>query len=62
MGVVAAMMLAGIMDGAACLVFVQEVWGAPRRPGQVVVLDHLKAHQGAGVQQAIAAVGARILA
>jgi transposase len=61
MGVVAAMMLEGFMDGAAFLVFVQEVLAAHLRPGQVVVLDNLKAHKVAGVQQAIAAVGARIL-
>jgi opine dehydrogenase len=39
MGVVAAMMLEGFMDGAAFLVFVQEGLGAQLRPGQVVVLQ-----------------------
>ena len=61
LGVVAAMMLEGFMDGAACLVFVPEVLAAQLRPGQVVVLDNLKAPKVAGVQQAIAAVGARVL-
>jgi len=61
LGVVAAMMLEGFMDGAACLVFVPEVLAAQLRPGQVVVLDNLKAQKVAGVQQAIAAVGAGVL-
>ena len=60
-GVVAAMMVAGLVDGAALLAFVQEVLGPPRHPGQVVRLDHLKAHQVAGVREAIAAVGGRRL-
>jgi hypothetical protein len=61
MGVVAAMRLEGCMEGAAFLVCGQEGLAAQRRPGQVVGLDHLKAHQVAGVQHAIAAVGARVL-
>jgi transposase len=60
-GVVAAMMVAGLVDGAALLAFVQEVLVPQRRPGQVVVRDHRKAHQAAGVREAIAAVGARLL-
>jgi transposase len=60
-GVVAAVMVAGGMDGAAFLVFVQEVLAPQLRPGQVVVLDHLQAHKMAGGREAIAAMGARLL-
>jgi transposase len=57
-GVVAAMMGEGFVDGAAFLAFVQEVLVPQLRPGQVVGLDQLKAHQVAGVREAIEAVGA----
>jgi transposase len=60
-GVVAAMMVEGFIDGAAFLAFVQEVLVPQLRPGQVVVLDNLKAHKVAGVREAIEAVGARLL-
>jgi hypothetical protein len=60
-GVVAAMRVAGWVDGAALLAFVQAVLVPQRRPGQVVGRDHRKAHQAAGVRAASAAVGARLL-
>jgi transposase len=55
------MTVAGFVDGAAFLAFVQEVLVSQLRPGQVVVLDNLKAHKVAGVREAIEAVGARLL-
>ena len=60
-GVVAAMLVAGLVAGAAFLAVVQEVLGPQRRPGQVVVRDNRKAHKVTGVREAIAAVGARLL-
>jgi transposase len=60
-GGVAAMRLQGFRGGAAFLVLVPEGWAARRRPGQVVVRDNLKAHQGAGVPPALTAVGADVL-
>jgi transposase len=60
-GVVAAMMGEGCVDGAAFLAFGQEGLGPQLRPGHVVVLDHLKAHKVAGVGEAIEAVGAQLL-
>jgi transposase len=59
-GVGAAMMVEGFVDGAVFLAFVQEVLVPQLRPGQVV-LDHLKAHKMAGGREAIAARGARLL-
>jgi transposase len=55
------MTVEGLVAGAALLACVQEVLVSQRRPGQVVVRDHLTAHQVAGVREAIAAVGARRL-
>jgi transposase len=60
-GVVAAMMVEGFVDGAAFLAFVQEVLVPQLRPGHVVVLDNLTAHKVAGVREAIEAVGARLI-
>jgi transposase len=60
-GGVAVMMVEGLVDGAAFLAFGQEALVPPRHRGQVVVLDHLKAHTVAGVREAIAVVGARLL-
>ena len=60
-GVFAAMMVEGFVDGAAFLAFVQEVLVPQLRPGHVVVLDNLKAHKVAGVREAIEAVGAQLL-
>ena len=60
-GVVAAMMVEGFLDGAAFLAFVPQVLGPQLWPEQVVVLDHLQAHKVAGVREAREAVGARLL-
>jgi transposase len=60
-GVVAAMLVEGCVDGAAFLAFVQAVLVPQLQPGQVVVLDHLKAHKAAGVREAMEAMGARLL-
>lgn len=60
-GVVAAMMVEGFVDGAVFLAFVQEGLGPQLRPRQAVVLDNLKAHKVAGVREAIEAVGAQLI-
>jgi transposase len=57
----AAMMVEGFVDGAAFRAFVQEVLVPQLQPGPVVVRDHLKAPQVAGVREAIQAVGARLV-
>jgi transposase len=61
LGVVAAMRVEGFTDGAVFVAFGHEVLGPQLRPGQGVVRDTLKAHQVAGVREAIDAVGARLL-
>jgi transposase len=60
-GVVAAMLVDGCVDGAAFLAFVQEVLVPQLHPGPVVVRDTLTAHQVAGVREARQAAGARLV-
>jgi len=60
-GMGAAMTLSGALDRAACEVYVREGLGPTLRPGQVVVWDNLRAHQGDGVRAAIEARGCRLL-
>ena len=57
----AAMTVEGLVDGAAFVAVVQAGLVSQRRPGQGVGCDHLKAHQGAGVREAMAAGAARRL-
>jgi hypothetical protein len=60
-GLVAAMTVAGFTDGAVFLAFLREVLVPPLRPGQVLIMDHLKAHKVAGVADACAAAGVQLL-
>ena len=48
-------------DSEVFLAYLNEVLCMALRPGQVVVMDNLAAHKIAGVAEAIAAVGARVL-
>jgi hypothetical protein len=40
---------------------VKRVWGPTRRPGDLVVMEGLRAHKAVGVQQALARRGVRLL-
>jgi transposase len=60
-GLVAAMTVAGFTDGAVFLAFLQEVLVPQLRPGPVLIMDNLKAHKVAGVVDACAAAGVRLL-
>jgi transposase len=60
-GVVAPMVLEGPMTGEAFCAYVEQVLGPSLAPGDVVVMDNLKAHKAAGVEKAIRAVGASLL-
>jgi len=60
-GVVAAMTVEGFTDGDVFLAFLHEVLVPRLRPGQVVIMDNLKAHKAVGVAEAITAPGARLL-
>jgi len=60
-GAGAAMTLSGALDRAACEVYVREVLAPTLRPGQVVLWDNLRAHQGEGVRALIEARHCRLL-
>ncbi len=60
-GLVAAMTVEGFTDGEVLLAFLREVLVPQRRPGQLLIMDNLKAHKVAGVAEACAAAGVRLL-
>ena len=60
-GMVAPMVLDGPIDGATFRAYVERVLVPELRPGDVVILDNLGSHKGAGVRAAIEAAGARLL-
>jgi len=60
-GVIAPLVLAGPMTGAAFRAYVEQFLTPALRPGDVVVLDNLAAHKVDGVRQALMAVGASLL-
>jgi transposase len=60
-GLVAAMTIDGFTDGEVFLAFLREVWVPQLRPGQILIMDNLKAHKVAGVATACAAAGVRLL-
>jgi hypothetical protein len=59
-GIRAAMTGAGRTDAPGCLPSGQTIVVPAWRPGQVVCMDHLSAHQVDGVQEAMESVGARL--
>jgi transposase len=60
-GLVAAMTVEGCTDGEVLLALLQEVLVPQLQPGQSLILDNRKAHKVAGVADACAAVGVRLL-
>jgi transposase len=60
-GLVAAMTVEGFTDGEAFLAFLREVLVPQLRPGQILILDNLKAHKVAGVAEACATAGVQLL-
>lgn len=60
-GIVAPLVLDGPMTGEIFRAYVEQFLAPALSPGDVVVLDNLPAHRAAGVQEAVAAVGASIL-
>jgi transposase len=57
----AVMTIEGATDGDVFRAYVHEVLGPTLREGDIVVVDNLSAHKAAGVQEAVAATGARLL-
>jgi len=59
-GVAASLLLSGALDAAAFQTYVQQVLVPVLRPGDIVVLDNLKAHKRKAVARAIRKVGAGV--
>lgn len=60
-GMVAPMVLDGPINGRAFQAYVDQVLVPELQPGDIVVMDNLGSHKGAGVRAAIEAAGARLL-
>lgn len=60
-GMTAPMVLDGPINGAAFQAYVDQVLIPELRPGDVVVMDNLGSHKGAGVRPAIEAAGANLV-
>lgn len=60
-GMVAPMVLDGPINGEFFQAYVDQVLLPELRPGDIVVMDNLGSHKGAGVKEAIETVGASLL-
>jgi transposase len=60
-GLHAVMTVDGATDTEVFRTYVRQVLGPTLTPGDIVVLDNVRAHKAVGVQQAIARRGARLL-
>lgn len=60
-GMVAPMVLDGPINGVAFQAYVDQVLVPDLEPGDIVVMDNLGSHKGAGVRIAIEAAGASLL-
>ena len=60
-GMTAPFVLNGPINGAAFRAYVDQVLVPSLRPGDVIVIDNLGSHKGAGVRPAIKAAGASLL-
>lgn len=60
-GMVAPMVLDGPINGRTFKAYVDQVLVPELKPGDVVVMDNLGSHKGAGVREAIEAAGASLL-
>jgi transposase len=60
-GMVAPMVLDGPINGVAFQAYVDQVLVPELHPGDIVVMDNLGSHKGAGVRAAIEAAGAKLV-
>lgn len=60
-GLVAPWALEGALNGDWFVAYVEQVLAPALRPGQVVVMDNLPCHKVAGVEEALAGAGCRVL-
>jgi transposase len=60
-GVEAVMTLDGATDAEVFRAYIEQVLGPTLRPGDVVIMDNLRAHKVAGIREAVEQAGARLL-
>jgi transposase len=60
-GLGAAMTLDGALDAPAFEAYVRELLAPTRRPGQTVIMDNLRSHQGDTARRLIEARGCRLI-
>ena len=60
-GMVAPMVLDGPINGVSFQAYIDQVLVPELRPGDIVIMDNLGSHKGAGVRAAIEAAGASLL-
>ena len=60
-GLTAPCVFDGAINGARFLAYIEQALAPTLRAGDIVVMDNLRAHKVAGVREAIAATGARLL-
>ena len=60
-GMVAPMVLDGPINGVSFQAYIDQVLVPELRPGDIVIMDNLGSHKGAGVRAAIEATGASLL-
>jgi transposase len=60
-GIGATMTVEGGADGTVFRTYLEQVLAPRLQPGQVVIMDNLKAHKGAGIQKTIEAAHAALL-
>jgi transposase len=60
-GMEAVMTIAGATDAEVFRVYIERVLRPTLRPGDVVIMDNLRAHKVAGIREAVEQAGARLL-
>jgi transposase len=60
-GVEAVMTIDGATDAEVFRVYVEQVLRPTLRPGDIVILDNLRAHKAAGIREAIEQAGAQVV-
>jgi transposase len=60
-GVEAVMTIDGATDAEVFHIYVDQVLRPTLRPGDIVIMDNLRAHKAAGIREAIEQAGARVL-
>jgi transposase len=60
-GIEAVMTLDGATDAEVCRAYVEQGLRPTLHPGDIVIMDHLRAHKAAGIREAIEQAGAQVV-